>query len=479
MTSVTSAGSGTLSSSPSYRLLNAQISPLATALEMNSRSNCLLPTGLARSHSISICSFSAAVKDISNTWDSIAFRTSLVRCKRYRSGRRLARAKRQDGRSSAARLAHARRPIFARCRAQSIQANSVEYSAICLTTRCLRRGPRRPDRLAGAAGARGRRSPLSPAADQQKTQQFLAIGAKLCSSFVLTILAKENAARARLSRNRSANRALRPSTDLRAARPLEIRAGATHRRCSQPRRVARRDRGAGRVRREADARHHLRPPGLGSGARPMPHPAEPFAAIQVGRLNEAPLVAFAMTGATSRRPTGWRQSSASSTAIMGLLSPPSAAAPSRRVPGRPPEGPRPMAGRCSAAPSLRRETVERFDGRPRHDLILRSPRSGRLEGRSRRRRRARWSLLRDLTPAAPLLRTRRQGRTAATLSVTVARKFRRKPLKKLIPRPAFQRPPKPSAARMRRDRGPARPPLTRSGETRRRPTITGKSGANP
>ena len=194
MTSVTSAGSGTLSSSPSYRLLNAQISPLATALEMNSRSNCLLPTGLARSHSISICSFSAAVKDISNTWDSIAFRTSCVRCKLYRSGRRLARAKRQDGRSSAARLAHARRPIFARCRAQSIQANSVEYSAICLTTRCLRRGPRRPDRLAGAAGARGRRSPLSPAAAQQKTQQFLAIGAKLCSSFVLILLAKENAA---------------------------------------------------------------------------------------------------------------------------------------------------------------------------------------------------------------------------------------------------------------------------------------------
>ena len=271
MTSVTSAGSGTLSSSSSYRLLNAQISPLATALEINSRSNCLLPTGLARSHSISICSFSAAVKDISNTWDSIAFRTSRVRCKRYRSGRRLARAKRQDGRSSAARLAHARRPIFARCRAQSIQANSVEYSAICLTTRCLRRGPRWPDQLAGAAGARRRRSPLSPAAGQQKTQQFLAIGAKLCSSFVLTILAKENAARARLSRNRSANRALRSSADLRAARPLEIRAGATHRRCSQPRRVARQDRGAGGVKREADARHHLRPPGLGS--RGSPHAA--------------------------------------------------------------------------------------------------------------------------------------------------------------------------------------------------------------
>ncbi len=39
------------------------------------------------------------------------------------------------------------------------------------------------------------------------------------------------------------------------------------------------------------------PPDWDPGARPMPHPAEPFAAIQVGRLNEAPLVAFAMTGA--------------------------------------------------------------------------------------------------------------------------------------------------------------------------------------
>ena len=197
-----------------------------------------------------------------------------------------------------------------------------------------------------------------------------------------------------------------------------------------------------------------------------------------------------------------------------------------------------MAGRCSAAPSLRRETVERLDGRPRHDLIPRSPRSGRLEGRSRRRRRARWSLPRDATPAAPLLRTRRQGRTAATLSVTVARKIRRKPLKRLIPRPglrrtrnlrpsrpartcfetrrfasllsmraasarppsrrptiarkfcckplkrlnprpAFRCPPKPSAARMRRDPGPARPPLTRSGERRRRLTITRKIRRKP
>ena len=197
-----------------------------------------------------------------------------------------------------------------------------------------------------------------------------------------------------------------------------------------------------------------------------------------------------------------------------------------------------MAGRCSAASSLRRETVERLDGRPRHDLILRSPRSGRLEGRSRRRRRARWSVLRDATPAAPLLRTRRRGRTAATLSVTVARNFRCKPLKRLIPRPglrrtrnfrpsrpagtcfetrrfalllsmrsviahppprrltiarkfcckplkrliprpAFRRSPKPLAARMRRDPGPARPPLTRSGETRRRLTIALKIRRKP
>ena len=197
-----------------------------------------------------------------------------------------------------------------------------------------------------------------------------------------------------------------------------------------------------------------------------------------------------------------------------------------------------MAGRCSAPSSLRRETVERLDGRPRYDLILRSPRSGRLEGRSRRRRRARWSVLRDAPPAAPLLRTRRPGRTAATLSVTVARKIRRKPLKRLIPRPglrrtrnfrplrpagtcfetrrfasllsmrvasacqpprrltiarkfcckplkrliprpAFRRPPKPSAARMRRNPGPARPPLTRSGETRRRLTIARKFRRKP
>ena len=96
-----------------------------------------------------------------------------------------------------------------------------------------------------------------------------------------------------------------------------------------------------------------------------------------------------------------------------------------------------MAGRCSAPSSLRRETVERLDGRPRHDLILRSPRSGRLEGRSRRRRRARWSVLRDATPAAPLLGTRRQGRTAATLSVTVARKFRLQTLEKVDSAPGI------------------------------------------
>ncbi len=39
------------------------------------------------------------------------------------------------------------------------------------------------------------------------------------------------------------------------------------------------------------------PPDWDPGGRPMPHPAKPLAAIEVSRLNEAPLVAFAMTGA--------------------------------------------------------------------------------------------------------------------------------------------------------------------------------------
>jgi hypothetical protein len=48
------------------------------------------------------------------------------------------------------------------------------------------------------------------------------------------------------------------------------------------------------------------------------------------------------------------------------------------------------------------------------DLVLRSPRGGRLEGRSS----AHWSALRDATPAAPLLRTRLEWEAAPTLAGT-------------------------------------------------------------
>ena len=61
-------------------------------------------------------------------------------------------------------------------------------------------------------------------------------------------------------------------------------------------------------------------------------------------------------------------------------------------------------------------------------LVLRSPRRGRLEGRSRRQNGARWTVpfdelragFRDASPSAPLLRTRSWRRRAACLGVTLA-----------------------------------------------------------
>jgi cytochrome c-type biogenesis protein CcmH len=50
-------------------------------------------------------------------------------------------------------------------------------------------------------------------------------------------------------------------------------------------------------------------------------------------------------------------------------------------------------------------------------LVLRSPRRGRLEGRSRRPRGARWTALRDASPSAPLLRTRSWRQRFACLGV--------------------------------------------------------------
>jgi cytochrome c-type biogenesis protein CcmH len=53
-------------------------------------------------------------------------------------------------------------------------------------------------------------------------------------------------------------------------------------------------------------------------------------------------------------------------------------------------------------------------------LVLRSPRRGRLEGRSRRLSSARWTALRDAPPAAPLLRTRSWRLTIALLAALLA-----------------------------------------------------------
>ena len=63
-----------------------------------------------------------------------------------------------------------------------------------------------------------------------------------------------------------------------------------------------------------------------------------------------------------------------------------------------------MAGRCSAPSSLRRETVERLDGRPRHDLILREPAKRASRRTLQEARRARWSVLRRLRDADGLRR---------------------------------------------------------------------------
>jgi cytochrome c-type biogenesis protein CcmH len=56
----------------------------------------------------------------------------------------------------------------------------------------------------------------------------------------------------------------------------------------------------------------------------------------------------------------------------------------------------------------------------RHSLVLRSPRRGRLEGRSRRPGAAPWAALRDAPPSAPLLRTRWWIRQAGALGVLLA-----------------------------------------------------------
>ena len=53
-------------------------------------------------------------------------------------------------------------------------------------------------------------------------------------------------------------------------------------------------------------------------------------------------------------------------------------------------------------------------------LVLRSPQRGRLEGRSRRPSGARWTVLRDASSSAPLLRTRSWGQRLASLGVTFA-----------------------------------------------------------
>ncbi len=73
-------------------------------------------------------------------------------------------------------------------------------------------------------------------------------------------------------------------------------------------------------------------------------------------------------------------------------------------------------------------------GRLNTALVLRSLQSRRLEGRSRLRWRVRWSVLRDASPAAPLLRTRPP---VGGLAATIARKFCCKPLKRWNPRPTF------------------------------------------
>jgi cytochrome c-type biogenesis protein CcmH len=54
-----------------------------------------------------------------------------------------------------------------------------------------------------------------------------------------------------------------------------------------------------------------------------------------------------------------------------------------------------------------------------NSLVLRSPRRGRLEGRSRRPG-ARWTVLRDAPPSAPLLRTRLWRQRVAFLGITLS-----------------------------------------------------------
>ncbi len=171
---------------------------------------------------------------------------------------------------------------------------------------------------------------------------------------------------------------------------------------------------ADRRRREAHARHHRE-----ILARRMPAPPEEFAAIQVSRLNEAPLVAY--SAMTEAKPEGGRPGSHDR----------AGARPRSRIFRRCAQPVRPFAHRGARRGS---DCVRRGAPLPRgvpngRGDWERSPLPGRRARRGFRDRHA-----------APAIRGKVLPGSIPTIGASTARKIRRKPLKRLILRPELTRP---------------------------------------
>ena len=199
-----------------------------------------------------------------------------------------------------------------------------------------------------------------------KKQHSLAICGKICSSFVLMILAKEDVALSACLKSAPVYHA-HISISGRARRAVQkISARTANRRLSQPRRFGRRDRSARRGRRETDAhgdKGDSRPPHAGAARGVFGDPGQPAQRGAAHRPHSA------MTGANLKAVDRVVRIVRELDAIMGF-SPPHAAIPRRRLSRRPWTGPRRLARRSSAARNLRCKILKRLNSR-----------SGRLQGR--------------------------------------------------------------------------------------------------
>ena len=202
--------------------------------------------------------------------------------------------------------------------------------------------------------------------------------------------------------------------------------------------------------------------GIRGLARRTPHPPEEFVAIQVGRLNEALLVAYsAMTGANLKAVDRVVKIVRELDRYHGFVTA------ERRLPEAPAGGTMAFGAALVCRPEFATQGPEDIGFEWTAPLPL-SPPLKRGEGWGEGLGRLAAAAYR---PAPHLDLLPRTERSDVSRWATCARKIRRKTLKRLNPRPAFRCPSKPWAARIRRDPGPAWQALTRSDKTRRRLTI--------